>query len=324
VRTVYSSALGVNVSVLGFGCASLGSRISADRGRRALDLAFERGVTWYDVAPPYGDGEAEDVLGQFLRGRRTKVTVCTKFGIGRPNISPIQRAIRPIARRLLEMAPEIRPLMSSARSTGVRGPIDPNAIEPSVTESLRRLRTDYIDVLAMHEPSVPEVADEAIFEVLNRLREKGLVRSLSVAGSPDSIKDAILSSRAIAFAQLADSLFGESIENIRSFVAPNRLPFLVTHSVFNSGTIEQIERMPALKKATADFFTSNGLIDADMSSAGIILACAFSHNADGVVIASMFSREHIDRNCTVAAAPALPGLADYMRSVLLTSKTRCG
>lgn len=324
MRTVYSSALGVNVSALGFGCASLGSRISASRGRRALDLAFERGVTWYDVAPPYGDGEAEDVLGRFLRGRRTRVTICTKFGISRPSISPIQRAIRPIARHFLEMVPQIRPLMRNARSTGVRAPIDPKAIEPSVAESLRRLRTDYIDVLAMHEPRVEEAADEAIFEALRRLREKGLIRSLSVAGSLDSIKGAIRSSRPIAFAQLADNLFGDTVDKLRSFVAPNQPPFLVTHSVFHSGAMERFERMPMLKKSIADFCASNGLIDADMSSAGILLAYAFSHNADGVVITSMFSKEHIDRNCAVAEAPVLSRLAEHMKSVFMTGERRCG
>ena len=69
---------------LGFGCASLGSHVSEGQGLRALHAAFERGVTWYDVAPPYGDGEAEEILGRFLTGRRDRVVICTKFGVPRP------------------------------------------------------------------------------------------------------------------------------------------------------------------------------------------------------------------------------------------------
>ena len=95
MRTVVCPGLGREVSALGFGCASLGSRVSEAQGLRALGLAFERGVTWYDVAPPYGDGEAEGILGKFLAGRRDRVAICTKFGIPRPVVSSAMRLIRP-------------------------------------------------------------------------------------------------------------------------------------------------------------------------------------------------------------------------------------
>src|SRR5438105_10248388 len=91
MRTVVCPGLGREVSALGFGCASLGSRVSEAQGLRALGLAYERGVTWYDVAPPYGDGEAEGILGKFLAGRRERVAICTKFGIPRPVVSPAMR-----------------------------------------------------------------------------------------------------------------------------------------------------------------------------------------------------------------------------------------
>src|SRR5580692_6033576 len=71
-------------SRLGLGCASLGSRIGASAGARALSAAHEAGVTWFDVAPPYGLGDAELLLGEFLRGRRHGVSVTTKVGIAPP------------------------------------------------------------------------------------------------------------------------------------------------------------------------------------------------------------------------------------------------
>jgi aryl-alcohol dehydrogenase-like predicted oxidoreductase len=66
VKEVNVSSLGRNVSVLGFGCASLGSRIGARPGLLALEQAFDAGISWYDVAPSYGDGNAEAILGNFL------------------------------------------------------------------------------------------------------------------------------------------------------------------------------------------------------------------------------------------------------------------
>src|SRR5580704_13274852 len=117
MRTVVCPGLGREVSALGFGCAPLGSRISEAQGLRALGLAFERGVTWYDVAPSFGDGEAEGILGKFLAGRRDRVAICTKFGIPRPVISSAMRLIRPAARAMARALPLLRGGMAKARVT---------------------------------------------------------------------------------------------------------------------------------------------------------------------------------------------------------------
>ena len=64
-------------------------------------------------------------------------------------------------------------LSPRARPTGTRAPIDPAAIEGSVTRSLRLLGTDYIDVLAVHEPTLQDAANTEIFDVLRRLVKRG-------------------------------------------------------------------------------------------------------------------------------------------------------
>jgi aryl-alcohol dehydrogenase-like predicted oxidoreductase len=150
VRLVRVPRLDRDVSVIGFGCASLGSRISAADGRRAIAGALDLGLTWFDVAPPYGDGHAEALLGQALRGRRDKVVICTKFGIAPPQVPLAAQLIRPLARRVVAAFPGLRHSASRARPTAAQASIDPAAIEASVTRSLRLLCTDYIDVLAVH------------------------------------------------------------------------------------------------------------------------------------------------------------------------------
>ena len=60
-----------SASRIGFGCASLGSRIDSRSGLRALSDAFDRGVNWFDLAPSYGNGQAEAIFSQFLEGRRS-------------------------------------------------------------------------------------------------------------------------------------------------------------------------------------------------------------------------------------------------------------
>ncbi|MGH6794197.1 MAG: aldo/keto reductase, partial [Methylocella sp.] len=182
MRTVVCHGLGREVSALGFGCASLGSGVSEAQGLRALGVAFERGVTWYDVAPPYGDGEAEGILGKFLTGRRDLVAICTKFGIPRPVISPAMRFIRPAARMMARALPQLRGGMAKARVRRSRERLRAEQIESSVVESLRRLRTDYIDVLALHEPWPQDCESDAILRELRRMIERGYVRCVAIAG----------------------------------------------------------------------------------------------------------------------------------------------
>eukprot|EP01037_Dinobryon_pediforme_P038078 gene38078-45890_t len=134
MRRIYLAALNREVSVLGFGCASLGSRIAPAEGRRAIDMAIERGVSWFDVAPPYGDGAAEAILGAALAGRRDKVVICTKFGITAPQVSLSKRLLRPVARRIVAAFPGLRGAIRRGRPLGQRPPTDPAGIVASVGE----------------------------------------------------------------------------------------------------------------------------------------------------------------------------------------------
>src|SRR6266404_3802067 len=74
---------GLEVSVLGFGCA----RLTAQPRQAALSVlqaACAQGITHFDVARVYGLGWAEGILGEFLKGKRDRVTITTKFGLKPP------------------------------------------------------------------------------------------------------------------------------------------------------------------------------------------------------------------------------------------------
>ena len=72
---------GLAVSRLGFGTAGLGRSLSRGERLRLLETAFDSGITYFDTAPLYGAGAAEEALGAFLRGAPDGVTVATKAGI---------------------------------------------------------------------------------------------------------------------------------------------------------------------------------------------------------------------------------------------------
>lgn len=316
MRQVAIPRLGRQVSAIGFGCASLGSRISKPAGHRAIDRAIDRGLNWFDVAPSYGDGRAEALLGEALRGQRDKVIICTKFGIAPPQVSLPARLLRPMARQAVATFPGLRRTVSRARSTGIRAAIDPTAIEASVSRSLRQLRTDYIDVLAVHEPSLTDAANAEIFGVLHRLIERGLIRAISVAGNPESIKATIHGGQPLDVAQFPDTPLTEAVVTLRRQLA-DAVPKFVTHGVFGSGIMQSLAAMSPQQAAGIIALAERHGIDPG-SPSDLLLRFAFSNNPDGVVIISMFDIKHIDRNIAVAALPPIAGLAHDVRQSLTT------
>lgn len=310
MRTIFCGPIGRNVSALGFGCASLGSRVSAKDGLHALNLAFDGGVTWYDVAPPYGDGQAEAILGSFLEGRRDQVAICTKVGIGRREISGTKRLMRLVARPLVKAFPKLRAGLAQSRRPKSRTPITADEIEASVVRSLRDLKTDYIDVLALHEPTPSEVVDPQIMEALSALLDKGYVRALSIAGGADSIS-ASSSIDLFSLVQTPDNPFDLALNH-----PDDRLDrFLVTHGVFGSGTLARFTAIISRNPQNRERLMASGY-EGNARPSDILLDYAFARNRNGVVLASMFSPRHIASNLCQAAAEPSPTLVDAVRALV--------
>src|SRR5689334_8356983 len=117
MRTVEFSGWPHRVSALGFGCASLGSRVSHKAGVAAVERALEAGISWFDVAPSYGDGEAEIILGKALRG--ANVAILTKVGLQASAPSGVKRLIRGFVRPIVALAPGLRAMIKPMRSGAV-------------------------------------------------------------------------------------------------------------------------------------------------------------------------------------------------------------
>ena len=135
---------GPAVSVVGLGTNNFGGRIDYEQSLAVIDAALDAGVTLVDTADIYGQGKSEEHLGRALEGRRDGVLVATKFG-------------KPMDERREER----------------RG--NPDYIRWAVESSLRRLRTDVIDVYQMHEPD-PATPIEETLGALNDLVHDGKVR----------------------------------------------------------------------------------------------------------------------------------------------------
>jgi aryl-alcohol dehydrogenase-like predicted oxidoreductase len=140
---------GLMVSVTGLGCNNFGRRLDLDGTRAVVDAAIEAGVTLFDTADIYGDGGgSEELLGEVLQGRRDTVILATKFGHQGYD-------------------------MGYGPAAGAKG--GRSYIRHAVERSLRRLRTDHIDLYQIHTPD-PVTPIEETLAALTELVAEGKVR----------------------------------------------------------------------------------------------------------------------------------------------------
>ncbi|HEX6239570.1 MAG TPA: aldo/keto reductase [Polyangiales bacterium] len=169
-------------SRLVFGCASVGGRVSVRTSLRAMAMAFERGVTSFDVARSYGYGEAESVLGRFLLGRREAAQIVTKAGILAPKPSRLLSAAKSVARKAFAMFPRARVMVRPALGRQHQsGHFAPGELEASLAASLRALRTDHVDVLLLHGCDPATLAREDVRNTLQGFVRRGMARRIGVA-----------------------------------------------------------------------------------------------------------------------------------------------
>lgn len=182
------------VSELGVGCARLGGIFSGVARRDSISLlrdAFESGITFYDTADMYAQGESEALLGEALGACRGQVVIATKGGYCLPSQRRLMARVKPAVRPLLKRL-GIRRSMMPARVTGtITQNFSSEYIIEAAHQSLKRLRTDYIDLYQLHSPPQGVLASGDFLEPLERLQREGKIRYYGVAC--DTVEDALLS-----------------------------------------------------------------------------------------------------------------------------------
>jgi len=172
---------GLEVSALGLGCNRLAEAPDRAEARATFERALERGIDLIDLADCYGNGETERLVGRWTRGRREGLVLCSKVGY-RPALSVrLDRWIGPIRRR---RRPRAAPPGSGGRPRPA-GHFAPRTLAAGVAGSLRRLGTDRLELFYLHSPPPEVVADDAVFDALERERRAGRVLhyGISFAGN---------------------------------------------------------------------------------------------------------------------------------------------
>ena len=136
----------LDASVIGVGCNNFGGRIDETRTKEVIDAALDQGINFFDTADMYADGRSEELIGRFVvdRGHRSQVLIATKFGNDMPG-----------------------------QGRGAR----PEYVKRAFEASVKRLRTDYIDLYQLHLPD-PDVPISETLGALNELMKAGKVREI--------------------------------------------------------------------------------------------------------------------------------------------------
>ena len=146
---------------LGLGCARLGSVLGSDgvEASQLVDAAFEKGIRFFDTANIYGQGESERILGSALRGRRKRVSIVTKAGQYFPTWMGIARPFKRFLAPLICQSGNGRLILSKVREAALPQDFSDRFLHSSTEASLRRLHTDYVDILLLHSPPSHVIAN---------------------------------------------------------------------------------------------------------------------------------------------------------------------
>jgi len=144
---------GMNVSEIGLGAWQLANPDwgvnDKSEALKIVQKSLEVGCNFFDTAPGYGGGRSEELLGEGLKSVRKDVILCTKFGHTAEGMTDFSV----------------------------------NAIRPSLEASMKRLQTDYLDIVLMHNPS-REIMDGRVasqYEEFEKLKAEGLIREYGVS-----------------------------------------------------------------------------------------------------------------------------------------------
>lgn len=289
----------LEVSRLGFGCVKLTTHVDRRDAVQVLDTAFAEGITHFDVARAYGFGRAEGILGEFLQGKRDRVTVATKFGIQPPSGIAGNRWAIDLAKKVLSPFPRLLQRAKQRGSAMVEsGTFTPAAMIESLETSLKELRTDYVDLLLLHEASLQEASSEPLLAALHNQVKRGTIRAFGVASAFSKLGDAFQRLPAdYSVLQFDDNASSRNLERVSDTGCG-----LITHSVFQPSQLLR-NAIASNGELASSFSREIGVNLKDPPVIGsLLLHYALSSNPSGVVLFSSSDRQRISENSCDAAS----------------------
>lgn len=271
---------GLAVSPLGLGCASIASlrtRASPREIDGLLRHALASGVSLFDTADVYGQGDSERMIARAVAGRRDSVVLCTKAGLTVGPLQPLIRLAKPFLRPFLQRAGAIDRTAGALRAGAEATDFTPARLRACLEGSLRRLGTDCVDVFLLHSPPLSALADGQLYDLLDGLREGGLARVCGVSCRSVADAEAVIATGRVGCVQIP----------LHAGALPGAAPFLAAAAAQGVGVIAR------------EVFTGGPLARARASAdPAAVLAAALRQvaRADGVssALVGVTRRAHLD------------------------------
>lgn len=181
---------GISSSVLGFGCAPVLGAVGSTASKKAIQMALDQGINHIDLARSYGFGEAERFVGNLLKSNRKDLVIASKFGI-KPNWKATAfRPMKPLVRAFNGVLKKQKNVANAENKKSAGSPanlfldrisINPQNMIDSLHQSLKELKTDYLDYFFVHEPLESIENIDELISTAQSLKKAGKIRALGLS-----------------------------------------------------------------------------------------------------------------------------------------------
>lgn len=273
---------GTSTSRLGFGCGGIGG-LSETEGRKRLAVAFDAGIRHFDVAPSYGLGLAENVLGRFLRDCGEEVTVTTKAGIGRPPAQKFISIVRDAVKPFLSRVPSLRHRLGNrVRQLAPRALFGVVDVQSSLEGSLKRLGRERIDMFLMHEITQADVSDE-LLRFLEDRRQAGVIGAYGIGSKRSTAEPLALHHPTIA-----------EVVQTEWCALDMALQLPATKLLSTHGALRRLDEIAYIAAARPELSAIAGV---DLATpdvlANVLLGAALANNPKGIVLVTSTKPERL-------------------------------
>lgn len=241
---------GLEVSEFGLGCARIGGMFQQDPGAfvRLLERAHDAGITFFDTADMYSQGESESLIGKALRHRRDRIVIATKAGYCLPARRKLLARVKPLLRPIIKRLGLRRDKLSAAVRGSVAQDFSPAYLENALHGSLRRLRTDYVDLLQLHSPPRDVIERGEWLPALERLKRAGKVRYFGIAVDSADAGLAALAYPGVASLQYRLNLLDqEASAELLPRVRAQRVGFIARECLANGLLVKRADEIDLTK-----------------------------------------------------------------------------
>jgi D-threo-aldose 1-dehydrogenase len=287
--------LAFRTPVIAFGCSSL-TGTDPRNANRVLETAFDAGVRHFDTARYYGYGEAEAILGRFLKSRRHEVTISTKFGIKPPRRTTGLGVGLYVGRRVVRLLPAVHSLLQRGMQSFVKsGAFSAQEAQESLETSLRELSTDHVDFYLLHDYVVREKPPDELLAFLENSVKAGKIRSFGIGTTFENVVQALERQPQLCrVLQFQNSVLTRNTDQLPRC---NSDPMVITHGALGGSYWSIRTFLDARREVAKGWSAKLGccLLDEETLSA-LMLNYAADANRNGLVLFSSRDRLRVHRN----------------------------